>query len=422
MKVRSTWWRILAVVGLVALVAAACGNDSGGSDNASDTSEDVTIPTGPPVSGEPFNIGVVFSAGVAGTDLPDLENGALAAAEYVNKELGGIDGRPVEIVSCNEQTDPAKAADCGQQFVDANVIGVVGLGPTWGDNGLPVTNEAGIPFVGLPISNAEFITPTSHPFGGGSLSAFPALAKYAVDELDVQKAVVLYADLEAGELAANTLLGDPLKAEGVEVELIPEATGAADYTSAVVKANEADPDIIFILFSSVDCGRIIQAAQQVGVTAQLAGSGACADPAALELAGEDALDGFLLNSETHYVAQEGEPEFEDAEIFRDRIVRYADQDPTSFAADTFSETVTLVDIANEVADEQGVDNVNAQTVLAKIESVTDQPIFMGPVLDSSNPVELAGVETGVYNPAQRIYQYTGGEFVDVGGAWINGFA
>jgi hypothetical protein len=134
------------------------------------------------------------------------------------------------------------------------------------------------------------------------------------------------------------------------------------------------------------------------------------------------LEGFLLNSDTHYLAQEGEPEFEDAEIFRDRIVRYADQEPTSFSAATFSEVVTLTDIANQVADAQGVDAVNAQTVLTQIESVTDQPIFMGDVLDSSNPVELAGVETGVYARTQRIYQFENGDFVDVGGGWIDGFA
>jgi len=418
---RGRGWRTLVVVGLVALVAAACGNDSGGS-GASDTSGDMTIPTGPPVSGEPFNIGVIYAEGVSGIDLPDLRNGAEAAGEYVNKELGGIGGRPVEIMACNGKADPAQNAACAQQFVDDNAIGVTGLDPTWGDNGLPITDEAGIAFVGLPVSNAEFLTPTSHPFGGGSLTAFPALAKYAVDDLDVQNAVVLYADLEAGELAANALLGDPLRADGVNVELIPEAVGAADYTSAVVKANDANPDIIFILFSSVDCGRIIQAAQQVGVTAQLAGSGSCADPSALEIAGEDALNGFLLNSDTHYLAKEGEPEFEDAEIFRDRIVRYADQEPTSFSAATFSEVVTLVDIANQVADAQGVDAVNAQTVLAQIESVTDQPIFMGDVLDSTNPVELAGVQTGVYARTQRIYQFENGDFIDVGGGWIDGFA
>jgi branched-chain amino acid transport system substrate-binding protein len=423
MKVRSTWWRVLVVVGLVALIAAACGNDSGDSDDASDTSGDATIPTGPPVSGEPFNIGVIYTEGVPGNDLAETRQGAEAAAEYANAELGGIGGRPVEIVACNGRTDPAQVTECAQQFVDEGVIAVAGIESVWGDNGLPIIAEAGIPFVGLPISNAEFIGETSRPLGGGSLTAFPALAEYGADELGIESAGIVYADLAAGETAAQLLLADPLAERGVEdVTLVPESIGAADFTSAVVKATENDPDALYVLFGAEDCARVLQAAEQTGYTGELLGAGSCANPEALDLAGDAALEGFYHNAEVHYLAGEDEPEGEDAAIFRDRIGRYADAAVSNFAANAFSEVTTVVGIANQIAETQGVDAVTGPAVLAAIDAAAgDVEVFMAEPLDAANAVELGGVATGVYSPAVRIYQIRDGEAEPTGTGWVNGY-
>lgn len=421
---RRGWWRIAALVGLIALVAVACDSDSDNSgDSGGDTSsgDEMEIPQGPPVSGDPFKIGAIYSSGVGGVDLPDIPAGAQAGAQYINDEQGGIDGRPIEIVECNTMVDPAAAADCGQTFVDEGVIAVVGIDPTWGDNGLPIAADAGIPFIGLPVSFAEFTSPTSHPFGGGSLTAFPALAKFAAEDVGIENAAIIHTDIEAGVLAAETLLRDPLEAAGVETTLVSESSGAADYTPAVAEALSGDPDSVFILFDAADCGRILAALEQSGYQGDLFGTGACANDEALEVAGESAVEGFYLNSDTHYRAVEGDAEFEDAQIMIDRLDRYADQPVTSFSAATFSEVVTAANIANDIAAEQGVDAVNADTMLAQIEMLVDYPIFDGDVIDSTTPVSIAGVPTGVYVPTQRIYQYTEGDFVDAGGAWINGF-
>lgn len=418
-------WRFFAVfLAVVAMVAAACDSDDSSSDGSGEedsSADEMEIPAGPPVSGEPFKVGVITSEGVGGIDLPDLANGAEAGTEYVNAELGGIGGRPLEAVVCNGEAEPAGNAACAQQFVDEGVLAVAGLDPAWGDNGLPITTEADITFIGLPVVFAEFLGDASHPFGGGSLSAFPAQAKYWGETVGVDKASIVYADLAAGETAAKELLGAPMEELGVDVTYVPEATGAADYTSAVVQANESDPDVMIILYSATDCARVLAAAQQVGVEAQRAASGSCADEAALDIAGEEAINGLVVNSDTHFIAQEGEPEFEEAEIFRDRVVRYADQEPTSFSAATFSQVVTLADIANQIVEEQGVDAVTASTVKTQIESLTDQHIFMGASFDATDPIVLAGVETSVYAKDQRIYEYSNGELTDIGGGWVNGF-
>lgn len=231
--------------------------------------------------GQPVKVGLIYTEGVAGIDLPTLKTGAEAAAAYLDAGAG-IARRPVEIVACNDHADPAQDASCARTFVDDGVVAVVGLGASWGDNGLPIIAKANIPFVGFPISNAEFIGPTSYPISGGSLAAFPALAKYFVGK-GVKKVAIIYPDLAVAKLAADALLGDRFKTAGItDVTMIPEKAGAADFTPAVVKANEGNPDVIFTLFSSADCARILQAASQVGVKAQWGTTPGCADEAAFK--------------------------------------------------------------------------------------------------------------------------------------------
>lgn len=54
-----------------------------------------------------MKIGVAFYAA----------NAARAAASYMNESIGGIGGRPVEIVTCDTWNDPVEEAECGATFV-----------------------------------------------------------------------------------------------------------------------------------------------------------------------------------------------------------------------------------------------------------------------------------------------------------------
>lgn len=370
-----------------------------------------TAGAGTKPTGEPVKIGVITSVGVSGIDLPTLAQGANAAAEYITKELGGIAGRPVETVVCNDKSDPAQDAVCAQKFIDEGVIAVTGLGPTWGDNGLPITGAANIPFVGLPISNSEFVSPSSYPMTGGSASAFPALAKYFLDK-DIKKASVIYADLAAGKLAADALLADPLTAAGVEVVTIPEKVGAPDFTPAVVQANEGDPDVIFMLFSGPDCARILQAAGQVGVKASMAGPGSCAEEKAFSEVEDSIVEGAIFNSDTaYYVKNDAE-----AKTYRKALKKYEKAAPSSFSGTTFATVMTLKTIGDELGD-----GLSAPAVLDALKNADGIPVFMAQPLNKADAATLLGVPTNIFNPWQRIIRLKNGKVVDANdNEWIRG--
>jgi branched-chain amino acid transport system substrate-binding protein len=356
---------------------------------------------------------VIYTGGVAGLDNPTLQTGAVIAGKYLNASGGGIAGRPVEIVSCNDKGDPAVDATCAQKFVDAGVVAVTGLGPAWGDNGLPITGAAGIPFVGLPISNAEFIDPSSYPITGGSAAAFPALAQYFINK-KVKTASILYADLAAGKLAADALLGDPMKAAGITVTEVPEKVGAPDFTASVVKATEGDPDVLFILFGSVDCARIAQAASQVGVKSALAGAGSCAEDAKFSKVDKSIVEGAVFNSDTVWY----QPKDKQTKVYLSALKKYAKgEQPSSFSATTFATVLTL----KTIGDGLGA-NLSAATILDALKNASGIPVFMATELNKDEPALLAGIPTHIYNTDQRIIKLKNGKFVDANNnQWISGF-
>nr|MDT0667319.1 ABC transporter substrate-binding protein [Micromonospora sp. DSM 115978] len=75
-------------------------------------------------SGEPVKIGVVSDGQSAAIDNSAQFDVANATAAYLNEHKGGIGGRPIELVECETQADPARGADCGNQMVEEGVVAV----------------------------------------------------------------------------------------------------------------------------------------------------------------------------------------------------------------------------------------------------------------------------------------------------------
>lgn len=398
---------LLAVFVAFAAVAG-CSDDSSGGDGES--SSGTAASEGPPVKGAPVKIGVVYSEGVTGIDLPGIRDGAESAVDYVNAELGGFDGHPGEIVACNDGSDPADDVACAQQFVDEDVVAITGASVVWGDNGLAVAGEAGIPYVGLPVSNNEFIAPNSFPFDGGPASGFPALAKYFAEDVGIESAAILYPDLGVAELAADALIAQPLEERGVtDVTKVTEQVSAADFTPALVEATADDPDVVFVLFADAECRRIFESARQLGVDAILTGLFSCSPPAGDEADAE----GGVFNSATVFYDESDK----DAQAYRAAIERYGDESASGLSASAFSQVLTL----RTVIDQIGFGQLDSGALLDALENAEGIPVFMATTLDKSRAADLAGVPTHVYNPDQRILEVQDGEFVDVGGGWVNGF-
>ncbi len=74
-------------------------------------------------TGEPIKIGVASNASF----FPEIEEGAEMAADFVSEELGGVDGRPIQLEACLVVT-AEDGATCGAQFANDDDLVLVVTG------------------------------------------------------------------------------------------------------------------------------------------------------------------------------------------------------------------------------------------------------------------------------------------------------
>jgi branched-chain amino acid transport system substrate-binding protein len=433
--------RLLILLTAFVLIAAACSSDgdsadtttdsgsSGSADLPDDSAPDDSAPeetapeetapddsapeatpapeeTIPAPTGDPVKIGVTTSEGLTGLDLAGFREGAQIAAAYLNAERGGVLGRPVEVVACNDEGDPSTSRACGQEFVDEGVVAVMAFSPIWGANGLPLTSAAEIPYVGQPIDFTEYVDPTTRPFYGGSVTSFPPMVEYITERFpDASRVSIIYADVDAGELAANALVGDPLREIGFEVDLVPESIGAPDFTTAVAAASASSPDVLFALFSTDDCARIVDAMLGLAVDAPLANAGCDIS----NLSDSDLEQLILIET----AAFDWRGDSADAAEFAAAVEAYGDGQDLADLSDGFAQLVATVDAITAVGE------ADPASLLEFLRTTTDFDVFMSTTLDTRDCVSLLGVDLGVCLLDQRVIVTENGVDSDAG-RWYRG--
>jgi ABC-type branched-subunit amino acid transport system substrate-binding protein len=201
-----------------------------------DTNNSAAAATSPKLTGAPIVLEV--NASVTGpAPFPWILQGAKAAAAAINK-TGGVKGRPVQIINCDDQFDPNRASDCARKATSQKVIAYVGAETTAGDAYIPIITKAGIPTIGnIPASKSDFASPVSFPIGSGALVEL-AGAGALMTKAGCTKIGVAYADSAAAKFAAQNYLGKGLSLGGqkisVEVAIPSTAVDVTPYASSLV--------------------------------------------------------------------------------------------------------------------------------------------------------------------------------------------
>ena len=272
------------------LIAASCGDDddggsadTGGTDTAatsaaqsdateatSDATEatsDATEATSAVSGGEGAASGDPLVFGLANMDtgavaFPGAGQGAQAAATYINEELGGIQGRPLEFVPCDMKNDPQAAAACGQQFAnDADAVGAVLTLVTNGGPFYEALQSSGKPVLGAyGISPADNAPANTYFYYAGAVF-YPALYEWIASQPDIETIAYFHgpdAASQGGADALKALLGDDYE---VREQIV--APGTADLTPAVTAADPGSADLV-LAFATGSGGPLAQAMQDIG--------------------------------------------------------------------------------------------------------------------------------------------------------------
>lgn len=168
---------------------------------------------------DPIKVMTWAPSGTSATNKPGMPAMAAAYARWVNAH-GGINGRKLKVLTCNDHNDTVNAAKCARRAVAEGVVAVVGSYSQFGDSYFAPLEGAGIPYIGgYGVTNQEFTSTYSYPVNGGQPTLLAGLGKALAGSCGPvalvrpdsiagdQLPAVLDAGLESGgHAAANDLL------------------------------------------------------------------------------------------------------------------------------------------------------------------------------------------------------------------------
>jgi len=359
---------------------------------------------------EPVALGLLtVGGGFPGTAGPQEVAVAEAAVQFPNNERGGVQGRPFELLVEEERADAGRAAEAARAFVEAGVSAVFGLGVVWADAGLPILEDASLPWMGAAVNPREFTSPVSFPLIGGVPAEFAALARHFAGSSGARRFSVVSPDLPPADDAVDLFASMLARRDAEIVGRVPVALDAVDMGAALSRALEPSPDVVVPFLGGAQAVSVMEASSTAGSEVPLAFIGTAMEDDAVFTPAGDAADGTLHCAEFLPYDDPSHPEVRE---FHEALARYSDFPPTSWAQGSFGSVVTIADIIEAT----GPDPVD---VLAYLTDVDGQEVYMASSMARSNAPDDHPQLTNV---DCLMLERRDGRLVDVGGGWINGWS
>ncbi|WP_374774529.1 ABC transporter substrate-binding protein [Streptomyces sp. NBC_01310] len=206
------------------------------------------LPGGSGGSGETITVMTFAPEDTKATNMPGMIGMAKAYERWVNAK-GGISGRKLRVVTCNEKNTPSGAADCARKAITEKAVAVVGSYSQHGRAFMAPLEAEGIPFIGgYGVSSEEFQSPLSYPVNGGQ----PVLIAGAGHQLGraCNQVALVRPDTIAGDtlpvllnagLRANKLAdATDIRAAEDSADFVPQAREALAHTTGSGKEKEKE--------------------------------------------------------------------------------------------------------------------------------------------------------------------------------------
>ncbi len=316
---------------------------------------------------EPIRLGMLNIENVDGFSFPELRGAAEAAATFVNNELGGVGGRPIEIVPCITSLSPEQSQTCAQELVQEGVVALVGGIDVMSQGSVPVLEQNAVPTLGgIPAGLPEMQSGAHFYFSGGTPGAMAAMLAHA-EKNGAASALIAHADLPSFNVMAADFAKPVGESLGMDVEIVKFPLIGADMLPVLTAAADADVDALIVNAADTACIPIMELAQQLELRAQVYLVGACAAPEILDEAGA-AAGGIIFSGEGP-----ADPNAIGGSIFDAVVAQYA-TGPAEAAG-----TVAFRGFMNTywVLTELGADNISADSITEFMRSTVDRPSFWG---------------------------------------------
>jgi branched-chain amino acid transport system substrate-binding protein len=422
----------ISVLAVAALAAAGCSSSSTSSTAPPATSGAATTPastgSASPSSSSQGGLGpaavtdylsyVGGKAGPANNSLPpvligfvnqqggqqvigaDATTGSQMAVKYINTELGGIGGHPLQLVTCFIASAEEEGTGCAQKFLANKNIHVVSMGGVViGDQSFFATLGGKLPVVSgvaaLPIDGAQ--QNTAVLFGDGTHVLGP-MGTYAKDVLHAKTAAVVYPNDPSTVPGAQAVQAG-LKAAGVTVKMAPYSATQTDLTGVLTAAGATTADMVVPFVSAPTCVNIAKALVQLGITdiKKIVSAPLCLNGQVAAGLGGD------FPKWTYSIASSlfGDPSDPGMPAYEAVAKKYSTpgDSPDPWNIVDFGQTLTIAKIMNQV----GYDNLSPATILAGLKAFKGPQALGAPQLACGKYPNAPGI----CNDRAQFFEYTG---------------
>jgi branched-chain amino acid transport system substrate-binding protein len=262
-------------------------------------------------TGDPILFGYVHDAELSPRHLP----AATAAIDYINEQLGGVDGRPLELVSCDPSVPRVETEIDPETMDEIDVEISCEVDFTGDDKLVVVVSQTSIEnaelydaladkkpvLVASPGNVAELTTATTTSYLAGMLTT-GGMGIWALS-LELNSAVGLFTDNVAGR-DGFTMLEPMFAAAGVELEpvWITSNTSASRLGSALEGAGALDADLLILGLDEPDCAVAAEGLAALGINGTaniIISASACLRPGARAALAE-VQEGFEIPANWHF--------------------------------------------------------------------------------------------------------------------------
>lgn len=289
---RSRFLVILLILVLSLSLLAGCGQSQPEQESSGDASSQEAKPE------ETIKIGTIGPlTGNIATYGISTKNGVEIAVEEFNQN-GGINGRPIKLISEDTRGDQTEAANAASKLIEQDkVVAIVGgvISSETLTAG-PIANDAKVVMISSSSTAAGVPEIGDYIFRNCLSDEVQAvqLAEYAAKELGLKKFAIMYTNNDYGLSLKNAFETKAKElAEVTAVETYND--GEKDFRAQLTKIKGTNPDALYIAGYYTEAAKIAQQAKEQGLNVQILGADGFYSPVLIELGG-DAVEGAIFTA------------------------------------------------------------------------------------------------------------------------------
>jgi branched-chain amino acid transport system substrate-binding protein len=266
---------VMASAAVVLAGATACSS-AASSSSASNSGNSQSASTGSKATGSPIKVGFIYTQ-TGSVAYPQNGPASKGAVYYINNVMGGINGHPITLETCDSDGTETTNINCANKFVSENVVAVVDDTDPAAGSEAPILNKAGIPMVGMvagePTANSN---PDGYYFGPAS-QAFALGPLQVVKEKGAKSVALVDADAPGARGYIDGIVLPAAKALGLKATATFYEEGSANWPVIATSLAAKHADLTgFTGGTESDCTSLLEALKQIGFTKQIF-LGGCSD-------------------------------------------------------------------------------------------------------------------------------------------------